>query len=72
MTRTPNPARGLGEAIREARSKRDWSQHELAVAAGVSRPTVARIETGQNVSTGSMNRIAAALNLQVEMTPEVE
>ena len=69
MTRTPNPARGLGESIRTARVARDWSQHQLADAAGVSRPTVARVETGQNISTGTLERIVAVLGLQVEITP---
>lgn len=69
MTRTPNPARGLGESIRTARVARDWSQHQLADAAGVSRPTVARVETGQNISTGTLERIVAVLGLQVEIRP---
>ena len=42
---------------------------QLADAAGVSRPTIARVETGQNISTGTLERIAAVLGLQVEITP---
>lgn len=68
-TRTPSPARGLGECIRNTRIARGWSQHQLADAAGVSRPTVARVETGQSISTRTLERIVAVLGLQVEITP---
>jgi len=36
----------IAAAIRGARSTLGWSQTELAVRAGISTPTVARIETG--------------------------
>ncbi|WP_353336554.1 helix-turn-helix domain-containing protein, partial [Bifidobacterium psychraerophilum] len=48
MSRTPNPARDLGISIRDARKFMGWTQHELAKLAKVSRPTIARVETGGN------------------------
>ena len=42
MSRKPNPAKGIGKDIRDARESLDWSQHRLASEAGVSRPTIAR------------------------------
>ena len=51
MSSKPNPAAGIGKDIRDARESLDWSQHKLASEAGVSRPTIARVETGSNIST---------------------
>lgn len=36
----------LGSAIRDARTGREWSQHELATRANVSRSWVAKVEAG--------------------------
>lgn len=55
----------LAEAIQQARLRRDWTQTELAEAANVSRPTVARIEAGQQVSLSTLSAVAAALGLRV-------
>lgn len=54
--------------VREARLNLGWSQSELAEAAGVSRPTVARIEAGQQVALGTLVKVAAALGLQVQVS----
>ena len=56
MSRKPNPAAGIGKDIRDARESLDWSQHKLASEAGVSRSTIARVETGSNISTGASRR----------------
>lgn len=61
MSRKPNQAKDIGVSIREARKFMEWTQHELAEKAGVSRPTIARVETGGNVSTRSLSRILKAL-----------
>ena len=42
---------------------------ELAERAGVSRPTIARAETGQDISTATLSKIARALQLTVELGP---
>lgn len=61
MSRTPNPARGIGEDIRHARRALGWSQTKLANHAQVSRPTIARVETGANISTGTLEKVAKTL-----------
>ena len=61
MSRKPNPAAGIGKDIWDARESLDWSQHRLAREAGVSRPTIARVETGSNISTGTIEKVAKAL-----------
>ena len=68
MSRTPNPAKDLGVSIREARKFVKWTQRELAKRAKVSRPTIARVETGGNVSTGSLRKILDALGKDLTIT----
>lgn len=66
MSRQPRPAAGFGEEIRQARNAKSWSQQDLADKAGVSRPSVARVESGQQgVSTDTLQKIAKALGLQL-------
>lgn len=55
----------LGNRIRQARKTHGWSQAMLAERAGVSRPTVARIEAGTDVSTVTLSMITEALGLQL-------
>lgn len=68
MSRAPNPARGLGHDIREARRALDWSQTELASRARVSRPTIARVETGLNISTGTLEKVIKALGKHLHIS----
>lgn len=70
MSRSPNPAKGIGKDVRQAREGRGWSQHELAAAASVSRPTIARVEGGENVSTGTLEKIAGALGYKLAIEKE--
>lgn len=65
MSRKPNPAKGIGKDIRDARKSLGLSQHELAAEAKVSRPTIARVETGSNISTGTLEKVAKALGTTV-------
>lgn len=67
MSRKPNPAAGIGKDIRDARESLDWSQHRLAAEAGVSRPTIARVETGSNISTGTLEKVARALGKRLRI-----
>lgn len=57
----------LGESVRGARKARGWSQTELAHRAGVSRPTIARIEAGQGFSATTLQKVARALDLQITL-----
>lgn len=60
----------IAHRVRASRTARGWSQIELAERAGVSRPTVARVEAGDDVNTAKLIPIAAALDLVLEMKPE--
>mgnify|MGYP000865548688 FL=1 len=68
MSRRPNPARGVGQDVREARRALGWSQTELANRAHVSRPTIARVETGVNISTGTLEKVAKALGKRLHIS----
>ena len=68
MARRPLDSRGFGTRIRQARDTRGWSQEELAARADVSRPSIARIERGDDVSTATLVKVASALGLAVEIT----
>lgn len=67
MSRTPIPAEGVGVEIRAARIKLGWTQHRLAEEAKVSRPTIARVEGGGNISTGTLKKIANALGKHLSL-----
>lgn len=67
MSRKPNPAQGIGQDIRDARNELGWTQHELARRAKVSRPTIARVETGSNISTGTLEKVATALGKRLSI-----
>ncbi|MGO2746230.1 helix-turn-helix transcriptional regulator [Microbacterium sp.] len=58
---------GFGDVIREARNKHGWSQGELGEKAGVSRPTIARVEANNDVTTATIAKIAQALGLKLEL-----
>ena len=60
---------GLASVIREARTSRDWSQTELAERAGISRPSIARIEAGHDVSMATLAKVGAALGLTLALVP---
>lgn len=57
----------LPATIRAARRAKKWSQLELAERAGVSRPTVARLEGGASVSYATVTKIAGALDLRLAL-----
>ncbi|MGN7136702.1 helix-turn-helix transcriptional regulator [Streptomyces pseudogriseolus] len=57
----------LGDVIREVRKKQGWSQGELGEKAGVSRPTIARVEANNDVTTATIAKVARALGLKLEL-----
>jgi transcriptional regulator with XRE-family HTH domain len=70
MDVVPTPAVSMEDVagrIRKARVARDWTEIELAEHAGVSRPTVARVERGDDISTATLAKVAGALGLRVEL-----
>ena len=59
------PDNELGNAVRLARVGKMWTQEQLAREAGVSRATIARLETGASIPhMSSLSAIAAALDLE--------
>ena len=56
----------LGDAIGAARLRRDWSQHDLAAAAGVPQNVISRIERGDRI--GSFVTIAASRSRSISTT----
>ena len=61
----------LGEAVRELRLARRWSQADLASAAGMTQSAVARFEAGGTVPTlPVLGRIARALDANLTVRVE--
>ena len=58
----------VADKTRETRISRGWTQNELALRSGVSRPTVARIERGDDISTATLEKLVLALELKIELT----
>lgn len=58
---------GFGDVIREARKRQGWSQAELGEKSGLSRPTIARIEANNDVTTATVAKVAQALGLTFEL-----
>lgn len=67
MTEKSRASASLAESIREARHQRGWSQETLAEQAGVSRPTIARVEAGNDISTATLAKVAEALGLTLKV-----
>lgn len=61
------PEVSFGDVIRDARKKRGWSQAELGEKSGLSRPTIARVEADNDVTTATIAKIAQALGLKLEL-----
>jgi len=57
----------LGERLARRRLRLDLTQAELAEHAGVSRPTVQRIEAGESAQMTSLIRILRVLGLLVNL-----
>jgi transcriptional regulator with XRE-family HTH domain len=57
-----------GDQIRAARKRKGWTQDQLAQAAEISQPMLSMVESGTAQPSGAtLNRIAAALGLQVKI-----
>jgi transcriptional regulator with XRE-family HTH domain len=67
MSKGQREQMNFGDTIRVARKRRGWSQTDLAERAGVSRPTIARIEANRDVTTATVAKITQALGLTLEL-----
>ncbi len=65
----PRPAtRGIGAKIRAARESRGLTWYAVARAAGISNPTTVRdIEYGRDTKLSSIEAIAVALGLELDL-----
>lgn len=57
----------IAQRVREARLAAQLSQSELADRAEVSRPSVARVERGDDVNTATLGKIVATLGLVLQV-----
>lgn len=64
--------RAIADAVRQARAQRGWTQSVLAEKAGVSRPTIARIEGGQDVRMATLQQVLSCLHIEIVSTSTVE
>lgn len=56
----------LGKAVREMRESREWTQDQLAEAAGMTQPAIARFEAGGTMPTiPVLERLAHALDAEL-------
>lgn len=69
--RKPSPP-GIPARIRQARELRGWTWYALAKAAGIpNQATIRDIEAGRDVKFSSLQAVAAALGLKVELVEQV-
>ncbi|MGR6901029.1 helix-turn-helix domain-containing protein [Glutamicibacter sp. BSL13] len=62
----------IAQQVRTIRTALGLSQGLLAEKAGVSRPSVARVEAGEGVSTDTLAKITDALGLKLVVTAPEE
>ncbi len=70
MTDPLDPMQGIAGRVRAARDGLGWTQAELATRSGLSRPTIARIERGDDVSTATLAKVVDCLGLTLTVLPE--
>lgn len=56
----------IGKAVRALRDQEELTQDDLADRAGTTKPSISRIENGEQIpSIDMLERVAAALNVKV-------
>lgn len=71
MTDPLDPMQSIAGRVRAARDNLGWTQTELATQAGLSRPTIARIERGDDVSTVTLAKVVDCLGLTLTVLSAV-
>jgi transcriptional regulator with XRE-family HTH domain len=62
---------GIGVRVRALRERKGWSQAALARAAGISQPTIAKLEADPTRDTKRLAEIARALDVEpAELDPK--
>jgi transcriptional regulator with XRE-family HTH domain len=57
----------IASQVNKARQAAGLSQNELADRAGISRPSVVRVERGDDVNTATLGKIADVLGLSLQL-----
>ncbi len=57
----------MGEAIKEARLKKQLTQEQLGEKLGVKKAQVSKIEKGQNITFNTMIRLCKALGITISL-----
>jgi transcriptional regulator with XRE-family HTH domain len=60
----------IGALIRAARQRRHLTRVELATAAGLNTSTISRIERGHDTTLSTVDRILAAMELELRVESE--
>lgn len=53
----------VGEAIRQARLKKNLTQEQLGERIGVKKAQISKLESGKNISFASLMRVLKAMNI---------
>lgn len=56
----------VAERLKKARERKEWSQAQLAAAAGLSQSTIGNIESGIRQARGSLPELAKVLGVSYE------
>lgn len=61
----------IGSAIHASRRQKGWSQEQLGKAVGLPQSHIATIEAGADLQMSTLNKLAHALGLQIQLTPSL-
>jgi transcriptional regulator with XRE-family HTH domain len=56
--------------VKKLRERRNWSQEQLAIMAGLSTRTIQRIESGNKASIESLNALASVFEVDISKLKE--
>lgn len=57
----------MGEAIKEARLKKQLTQQQLSERSGIGRTAISRVENGKDCSLSTISRICRAIGIKTEI-----
>ena len=57
----------MGEAIEEARLKKQLTQQQLSERSGIGRTAISRVENGKDCSLSTISRICRAIGIKTEI-----
>ena len=57
----------MGEAIKDARLKKQLTQQQLSERSGIGRTAISRVENGKDCSLSTISRICRAIGIKTEI-----